>query len=188
MPNVKRRQFFVDPKVQGALVLRAVGYWLFCLVTIALMILFWKVATGPARPFWTHINAMWFQFGPAFVASICLLPLVVIDTIRLSNRFAGPFVRLRRSMRELAEGESVADVHFRDDDFWRDFAEDFNRLRRRMSALERAEQLRLQEAIAPHSDDDLFAGSQNADLPRPTSMPIAFDDSGFIPPNQIAGM
>jgi len=37
----------------------------------------------------------------------------------------GPVYRLRRSMRALADGNPV---HFRDGDFWYDFAEDFNRV------------------------------------------------------------
>ena len=102
-----RRQLFVDPKVQGALVGRAVLYWVVCIITIALMLLSWRIVTGPARPFYTHFDDMWFFYGPALIASFLLLPLVIVDIIRLSNRFAGPLLRLRRCMRELARGEYV---------------------------------------------------------------------------------
>jgi hypothetical protein len=44
----------------------------------------------------------------------------------LSNRFVGPLVRLRRSMRKLARGEHVDPICFRDNDFWHDFANEFN--------------------------------------------------------------
>lgn len=121
-----RRHLFVDPKVQGALVLRAILYWVVCLVTITLLLLCWRILTGPARMFYTHFNDMWFFYGPALVASFILLPLVIIDIVRLSNRFAGPMLRLRRSMRDLARGEHVQPIRFRDGDFWQDFAEDFN--------------------------------------------------------------
>jgi len=123
-----RRQLFVDPKVQGALVGRAVLYWVVCIITIALMLLSWRIVTGPARPFYTHFDDMWFFYGPAMVASCLLLPLIVVDIVRLSNRFTGPMLRLRRSMRALARGEHVEPIEFRNTDFWQDFADEFNQL------------------------------------------------------------
>jgi hypothetical protein len=121
-----RKHLFVDPKVQGALVARVITYWAVCLVTITLMLLCWRIVTGPARMFYTHLDDMWFQYGPAVIASLLLLPLVIVDIIRLSNRFAGPLVRLRRSMRALARGEHVQPIKFRQGDFWQEFADEFN--------------------------------------------------------------
>ena len=121
-----RKHLFVDPKVQGALVARVVLYWVVCIMAICLMLLCWRIVTGPARMFYTHFDDMWFFYGPAFVASLLLLPLVILDVIRLSNRFAGPVLRLRRSIRELARGEHVDPIEFRDNDFWQEFAEEFN--------------------------------------------------------------
>lgn len=121
-----RQQLFVDPKVQGALVMRVVMYWMFCLLTITLMLLCWRILTGPARLFFTHLDDMWFFYGPALVASFLLVPIVVVDIVRLSNRFAGPLVRLRSGMRALARGEAVEPIHFRDGDFWQEFADEFN--------------------------------------------------------------
>ncbi len=127
-----RKQLFVDPKVQGALVARVVFYWVVCLTTITLMLLCWRIVTGPARMFYTHFNDMWFFYGPAAIASFLLLPLVVVDIIRMSNRFVGPLVRLRRSMRALARGEHVAPIQFREGDFWQEFADEFNALAARV--------------------------------------------------------
>jgi len=130
----KRRHMFVDPKVQGALVARVVLYAVVCFITISMMLLCWRILTGPARMFHTHFDDMWFFYGPALVASVILLPLVIVDIIRLSNRFAGPMLRLRRAMRELARGEKVAPIKFRDGDFWQDFADDFNALLTRVQS------------------------------------------------------
>lgn len=121
-----RKQLFVDPKVQGTLVARVILYWVFSLITLTLMLLIWRILTGPARMFYTHFDDMWFFYGPALVASLLLLPLVVLDIIRVSNRFVGPLLRMRRSMRALARGEHVAPIRFRKGDFWTDFAEEFN--------------------------------------------------------------
>jgi hypothetical protein len=121
-----RKRLFVDRKLQGTLAVRVVLYWLMCLLTITLMLLCWRIVTGPARMFYTYFDDMWSFYGPALVASLLLLPMVVLDLVRLSNRFAGPVLRLRRAMRELARGEHVEPIKFRDADFWQDFATDFN--------------------------------------------------------------
>ena len=76
--------------------------------------------------FYTHLDDMWFYYGPGLIASFILLPMVVVDIIRLSNRFAGPLVRLRRAMRALARGEHVQPIYFREGDFWQEFANEFN--------------------------------------------------------------
>lgn len=154
-PKAMRKQLFVDPKVQGALVGRVVMYWFVCLITISLMLLCWRIVTGPARPVYTHFDDMWFFYGPAAVASLFLLPLVIVDIVRLSNRFTGPLLRLRRSMRALARGEHVTPIEFRDGDFWQDFAEEFNRVVARVQSPDSAandEQIvadELEEPVSP---------------------------------------
>jgi hypothetical protein len=130
----QRKRLFVEPKVQGRLVLRVVLYWIVCLSGITLMLLCWRIVTGPARIFYTHFDDMWFHYGPALMASLVLLPLVIIDVIRFSNRFVGPMMRLQRSMRQLAGGEDVEPIDFRNGDFWREFIKEFNALRLRIQA------------------------------------------------------
>ena len=127
-----RKHIFVDAKVQGALVLRVAMYWVFCLLSLSLMLLCWRIFTGPARLFYTHFADMWYYYGPALVASFLLLPIVLVDIVRVSNRFAGPLVRLRRSMRALARGEEVQPIHFRGRDFWQEFADEFNAIAARL--------------------------------------------------------
>ncbi len=130
-----RKHLFVDPKVQGALVVRAILYWAACLIAITLMLLCWRIITGPARMFYTHFDDMWFFYGPAAVASALLMPMVILDILRLSNRFAGPLVRLRRSLRDLARGEKVTPLRFRDGDFWQSIADEFNTVAARFEQL-----------------------------------------------------
>ncbi len=154
-----RQRFYVDPKVQGALAVRVVLYWLTCLVTVALMLLLWQIVTGPARLFYTHLGDLWFFHGPALVASLILLPMVVIDMIRFSNRFAGPLFRLRRSMRALAAGEPVEPLQFRDSDFWQEFAQQFNAVAARVEAAEAAGH-RAAEATRDESPELVGSGAQ----------------------------
>jgi hypothetical protein len=106
-----------------------------------LMLLCWRLVTGPSRLFYRHFDDMWFYYGPALIVSTLILPFVVMDIIRLSNRFAGPMVRLRRAMRALARGEHVAPIKFRENDFWQPFAEEFNAVVARVQGDTSAEQV-----------------------------------------------
>jgi hypothetical protein len=148
-----RKQLFVDPKVQGTLVFRVVAYWVICVFTMALMLLCWRMLTGPARPPLTQLDDMWFHFGPALVASFILLPLVIYDILRTSNRFTGPMFRLRRCMRELAEGKEVKPIRFRGSDFWQDLAKDFNAVVQRVHDAE-TQQTRGREASQPQEAEN----------------------------------
>lgn len=151
--RVARRQQFVDRQVQGAIALRCIGYWFFCLLTIMFMLLIWRIFTGPARLFYTHFDEMWFQYGPALVASLLLLPIVVVDSVRVSNRFAGPILRLRRTMNQVAAGEKVQPISFRQDDYWHDLAESFNAMLKQIESRQQTG-----GAPAPESEELIGAG------------------------------
>ena len=156
--QVRRRQLFVDSKVQGALVLRVLLYWIVCLITVTLMLLCWSIIRTP-RMFYTHFDDMWFHYGPALIASLVLLPMVVVDIIRLSNRFAGPLVRLRRAMRALAQGEQVRPIHFRENDFWQEFADEFNAIAARMQQVAPA-QTPSDQQDAPSEEPELVGATE----------------------------
>lgn len=123
----QRKKFFIDRKVQGAMVRRAVVYVLLVVAAISLVsALSVSITEGPMSGT-ALLTRMWAKFSLSFVASLLLIPIVAIDCIRLSNRFAGPMFRLRRAMKEAADGKTVRPIKLRDGDFWFDFAEDFNR-------------------------------------------------------------
>jgi hypothetical protein len=136
MVRFKRRQYFVDPKVQGALLVRLLGYWTVTIVTVTALVLCWRIVTTPPRAFLTLVSEMLFHYGAALVASCLLLPLIVLDCVRMSNRFAGPLYRVRRCMRDLAAGLPVPPIHFREGDFWTDVANEFNAVSARLQQLE----------------------------------------------------
>lgn len=132
MKSVRRGQLFVDAPVQGALAVRMILYWLFCLLTVSLMLVCWTILSDQPQSSGELFELAWTRGGPALVGSLLLLPIVMVDCVRLSNRFAGPVLRLRRGMKQLADGELVQPVNVRKGDFWFDFAADFNRLATRV--------------------------------------------------------
>lgn len=128
MRRNQRKKCFVDRPVQGALVRRAVVYVFLVVMLVSLLsALCVAVLEGPLSG--SQLAArMWSKLGPAWVASILLIPIVVIDCLRLTNRFAGPMLRLRRAMKDIADGKDVSLIRIRKGDFWYEFAEDFNRM------------------------------------------------------------
>ncbi len=128
MRLTSRKQILVDRKVQGALVLRSVIYWCFGVFALSLIVLCWSAIAGPPGPVFSpaRFEQLWEQYGIVAVASLFMLPIVLIDVVVLSNRFTGPLNRMRCSLRALAAGEFVQPVHFRDRDFWHDVAEELN--------------------------------------------------------------
>lgn len=133
----RRKRLLIDRRVQGALIARVLWYSLAVLTTVVVLLIVWRVAsTGPARSLGNQLQDLWFHYGPALVATLSMLPLVLYDVLRISHRFAGPAYRLRNEMRRLAQGDAVRPVRFREGDFWQEFADDFNTLLRRVQSLE----------------------------------------------------
>ncbi len=126
MSGFKRKQNFVDKGVQGGLIRRIFVHWLVFFFVTALAVLSLKTLLGePSLSFASRLaNEMgdMFYLGIIFLA---IFPAFMLDTIRFSNRFVGPIVRLRRHIRELGDGKTD-EVKFRDGDFWQTLAGEFN--------------------------------------------------------------
>ncbi len=128
-----------DPKLQLSLAFRICLYWLACLLTVAVL-----YGTRLAiQEFPMNVEEMcsktWEQIGPALLTSLFFMPLMLVDVLFASNKFAGPMVQIRRSLKTLANGESLPDeVVLRKGDFYPTIAEDLNRLNRRLLGLKAA--------------------------------------------------
>lgn len=135
-----RGKLFIDKRVQGTLARRVLTHWLLFFVACSVTLLSLQYFLGePGRSFSEHLSVLWNQYAIFVVLLIAMLPSFIYDTIRLSNRFAGPIVRLRRGLKELTEGEDVENMNFRDGDFWMELSDDFNRLAQRVKELEKTQ-------------------------------------------------
>jgi hypothetical protein len=123
----KRKTVLVDPSVQWAIVRQAVIHWLaFTLAAMTLLALQF-LALGlftPSHEQWPTICRV---VAAMFLSLMLLLPLFVLDSFQLSNRFVGPVKLLRRALRGLAEGKPYSRVAFRKGDFWQEMADELNR-------------------------------------------------------------
>lgn len=157
--RTRRTKYFVDGKVQGALVARVVKYWLLSLIAVGCLSFFGWVLIAPGLGAIAGAGARMPEvlaaFTVAVLAVVLMLPIVIIDFIRQTHRFIGPLVRLRDAMRRVAAGEMVEPLRFREGDHWQDMAEEFNAVVRLLENAERG------AGRAPESAGDTTLAAAN---------------------------
>jgi hypothetical protein len=129
-----RRTIFVDREVQGTLVWRVLLYWNFFVLATALLLVGREFCIAPHSDLGDVTRGMFSRYSPVLFASLLLLPVVMLDVLRTTNRMAGPVARLRKSLCDLAEGRPVQPLNFRAHDFWHDMAANLNRAAARVAA------------------------------------------------------
>ena len=80
----------------------------------------------------------------------------MMDLLRMSNRFTGPARRLKNALQDLGDSKPVANMTFRDNDFWKEMAAGFNRVNDRVNQLE----ARLKPAPAAEEQTDTEAEAE----------------------------
>jgi hypothetical protein len=125
----RRTQKLVDYEVQSSLIVRLCMHWVLFLVATAIAMFLWvRFFESPLDSLEVSFNKYLSTLIPLVVVALALLPVFVLDAVKLSNRFTGPILRLRRTLASLAEGQPVKPLEFRSNDFWRSLADDFNRV------------------------------------------------------------
>jgi len=151
MSKPKRNKLIADSNVQGALVWRLVSYWAFAWLVVVMLVTIvaamFSIAAEGVTLTAVLSRAMGHLWFPV-VISIMVLPIMVRDCLRLSNKFAGPVLRFRRAMQQLADGEQVQPIKLRDGDFWQDLADDFNRFLAQVQSNETESQEDEEELVA----------------------------------------
>lgn len=132
MPHLRKR-IFVDAEVQGALIRRVIVHWAAFAATLAVILGAVQFFTNPLASFDEHLAQFPRRHGLTFIILLLLLPAFLWDTARLSHRFSGPVLRLRRMMKDLAGGEDPGELRFRDGDFWMELGDHFNGIRSRLA-------------------------------------------------------
>jgi hypothetical protein len=135
MSRPQRRKQFIDAHVQGALVRRLAFHWAVFLSVSFVVSFLLQVLSDPFRPLGEHLQNLWWTHGPFLLVVVFLLPVFIVDTIKISHRFAGPIFNLRRAMRSVASGEAPRPIKFRQNDFWQGLAGEYNALVRRFAPL-----------------------------------------------------
>ena len=127
MALLRRKRNFVDFEVQTSLLRRMALQWVSFLFVNALALYVWTyLLSGAEEPVGGHMTQFVQLYLPVLIISHALLPVFLLDAAKLSNRFVGPILRVRRALAEAATGNKVKPLHFRENDFWRSLADDLN--------------------------------------------------------------
>lgn len=131
--NNSRGKLLIDNRVQLSLVRRVSLHWLtfmalFLLVVFSIEVFLRDPETSLVDSFVLSLQ----KHSLMFVLMIAIMPAFLYDTVKMSNRFAGPISRLKYGLSALASGEKVEEINFRKGDFWGELAEDFNKVAQRV--------------------------------------------------------
>ena len=153
----RRNRLFIEPEIQGAIIRRVVLYWTCCLLFINLPLLIAQVLSNPDLYFFQQIGVVAERHWPTYLCLLGILPFVVLDAVRVSNRFVGPIVRIQKELSQLADGDTTRnEISFRDGDYWTQLGSEFNRVAERI----RVVSSELDNSKASVSDDTVVASSK----------------------------
>jgi nitrogen fixation/metabolism regulation signal transduction histidine kinase len=137
MAYPRRTKHFIDSNVQGSLARRIIVHWLVFMLVTAFVSFVIQVLANPFRPIADHLQDLWITQGPFLLVMVFLLPVFVMDTIKLSHRFAGPIFSLRRAIQDIAQGKPARRLKFRKRDFWHGLADDYNAMLTKVGAFDK---------------------------------------------------
>ncbi len=142
MTSNRRKKKLVNLSVQGAVALRIVTHsilfvWSVFLVCAGLLFILGPTESGEDL---ARIRAI--CLAAIGISTIVVLPAIIYDSIKFSHRMAGPVVRLKNMLSKIGV-EKIEHVGLRKNDFWQDFATEFNAM------LDRVETLRQAAAVTP---------------------------------------
>jgi len=132
----KRVKSVVDNRVQWTLALRVVIHFFVFLCGSAIFGMMFQYLSDPAATPAEQLQAFWHHTAPLLIVLLCLMPMFIRDTLRQTNRVAGPICRLRDTMRRIRDGEEVPPLKFRKNDMWDDIPELFNAMVAELKASE----------------------------------------------------
>lgn len=167
-----RQQLMIDRHVQGSVLGRTALYSSACGIYFTIILIFTEWMSNPESTFPEAIFACLNEAIYWAPGLMLLVPVVAYDLLRFTNRFAGPFFRLRREMQRLANDESEMPLGFRDGDYWVEIADDFNAVRKEL--------IELRQFHAEHNQDPQEAAITQNKL-------FSTDDEDVMPVPMAAG-
>lgn len=130
----RRKQEFVNARVQGRIVARVASYWLLGLFVLLNGLFVFRYAllriTASEELVQPSMRGMygqfWLDYSPFVISALLILPVLMLEFVRLTHRVVGPLVRVQAALQGLMDGEQVRQVKFRDNDLLNEFEARFN--------------------------------------------------------------
>lgn len=151
-----RRRYVVDWGLQGSLLAHGLLYGALSLIalTVGMFVpLLWNLAGGrDPSTFEEQALVMIYMHERFWLPALVCAALVVVSSIRLSHRIAGPLVRYKRNLRLIAEGKLPEPLRTRPNDHLKEEVECLNAavvgVARRVAAIRRAQSVLARELAA----------------------------------------
>lgn len=120
----RRKKKYVNSRVQGRILGRIASYWVLYHFVLWHGLFVYRYAqvrmTAIDGQAVGSIRSVYWQFcidySPLLVCSLLIMPLFMLDFVRLTHRFVGPLVRIRETLLKMMDNERVAEVEFRKGD------------------------------------------------------------------------
>ena len=126
MSIYKRNSLYVDPKIRKSIIERIVFYWGACLIFCALPLIIVTTLNNTDRLVFYHIGDLAQRFWPLLLVFMGILPFVIRDALRVTNRTLGPLARMRQELRQYKETGTFNPVPSRECDFLAEFISEIN--------------------------------------------------------------
>jgi hypothetical protein len=130
----RRKQEFVNARVQGRIIARVAGYWLLGLFVLLNGLFVFRYALLRVAsseelvlpPMRSLYGQFWLDYSPFVVSALLIMPVLMLEFVRLTHRVVGPLVRIQTALQELMNGDHLSQVKFRDNDLLNEFEATFN--------------------------------------------------------------
>jgi hypothetical protein len=130
----RRKRTYVNARVQGRIVGRVASYWVLYHIVLwhGLFVFRYaqvRMSSGDDQII-QPVGSIYWQFCidhiPLLMASLLIMPLFMLDFIRLTHRVVGPLVRAGDALQQLMQNKRVPAVEFREGDLLTEFENTFN--------------------------------------------------------------
>ncbi len=131
MSTNQRKRNLIHRDIQVRLIRQLLVHWLLfilaaCAAAVLIQMLMNPLQSQDAWKFQLRVTLASF-----LLVSICLVPFFVRDSLKVSNRFVGPILRLQSFVQNVTFGDKK-EIHFRKMDDWQSLANDLNAMIQRL--------------------------------------------------------
>lgn len=127
-----RKRIFISSRIQGQLVVRLGTYWLLYHFVLWHAMFAYHYVQHRLSAEQGHVSfqelygTFVLQYYPIIMCAVGMLPIFLIDLVRLSHRIAGPLYRFTQSLQSMTAGEEVRRVRLRKGDLMDELEQSFN--------------------------------------------------------------
>lgn len=119
----------IDRRAQTTLAVRVGLYWIACVTYFAVVLFFSQIMYNPKVALLDHIRDYTIDMIQWVPAILLLLPLVIYDMLRVSQRILIPVEEVRQGLQVLASGEVPEPIHCGDEEYNQALVNTYNDIR-----------------------------------------------------------